>query len=35
MGSYRSRVGNGMSGSKDVWQTLVMMRNAKAEGGDE
>ncbi|MGI3450106.1 CaiF/GrlA family transcriptional regulator [Citrobacter freundii] len=35
MGSYRSRVGNGMSGSKDVWQTLVMMRSAKAEGGDE
>lgn len=35
MGSYRSRVGNGMSGNNDIWHTLVMMRNTKMGGEDE
>lgn len=35
MGAYRSRVGNGMSGSDDVWHTLVMMRRVKAGGKDD
>lgn len=35
MGAYRSRVGNGMPGSGDIWNILVMMRRANLEGEDE
>ncbi|HHR4183561.1 CaiF/GrlA family transcriptional regulator [Citrobacter cronae] len=35
MGAYRSRVGNGMSGGENIWDTLVTMRRAKEEGKDE
>lgn len=35
MGAYRSRVGNGMSGGGNIWDTLIMMRRAKEDGKDE
>ncbi|ASD97977.1 CaiF/GrlA family transcriptional regulator [Salmonella enterica] len=35
MGAYRSRVGNGMSGGANIWDTLITMRRAKKEGDDE
>lgn len=34
MGAYRSRVGNGMSGTENIWHALVMMRQAKVEGDE-
>lgn len=35
MGAYRSRVGNGMSGSRNIWDAIVMMRQAKEEENGE
>ncbi|KAF1366855.1 CaiF/GrlA family transcriptional regulator [Yokenella regensburgei] len=35
MGAYRSRVGNGMSGTGDIWNILVMMRRVNKKGEDE
>ncbi|EAM2857307.1 CaiF/GrlA family transcriptional regulator [Salmonella enterica] len=35
MGAYRSRVGNGMSGGQNIWDTLVTMRRAKENGDNE
>ncbi|HBM0247552.1 CaiF/GrlA family transcriptional regulator [Salmonella sp. NW805] len=34
-GAYRSRVGNGMTGTENIWNTLVMMRQAKVKGGGD
>lgn len=35
VGAYRSRVGNGMSGTKNLWHSLVMMRQAKMKEGED
>ncbi|EAA8170048.1 CaiF/GrlA family transcriptional regulator [Salmonella enterica subsp. enterica serovar Adelaide] len=37
MGAYRSRVGNGMSGSENIWHKLIILRHTKQEqeGEDE
>ncbi|EDQ7954766.1 CaiF/GrlA family transcriptional regulator [Salmonella enterica subsp. enterica serovar Oslo] len=35
VGNRHSRVGNGMTGTENIWNTLVMMRQAKKEGEDE
>ncbi|CUR95068.1 CaiF/GrlA family transcriptional regulator [Salmonella enterica] len=34
-GAYRSRVGNGMTGTENIWNTLVMMRQAKMKGEED
>lgn len=31
MGAYRSRVGNGMSSSENIWHKLIMMRKVKQQ----